>query len=65
MENERCLSNKFQTKKWKAHSQKPEIRKLQDQLKQASKKIQIAVLRLEGIRDGDEDEVRRRRRTRR
>jgi hypothetical protein len=43
----------------KAHNQKLEIKRLQDQLKQASKrkkKIKIAVRRLEGIRDGDEDE---------
>jgi hypothetical protein len=45
MENERCLSNRFQAKKSKAHNQKLEIRKLQDQLKQApKKKTQIASL---------------------
>jgi chromosome segregation ATPase len=58
MENERCLSNKFQTKKSKAHNQKLEIKKLQDQLKQASKKkTQIAVRCLQGIRDQDEEKA--------
>jgi hypothetical protein len=51
MENECCLSNKFQAKKSKAHNQKLEIKKLQDQLKQASKKAQIAARRLEDIRN--------------
>jgi hypothetical protein len=36
---------------------KLEIRKLRDQLKQASKKIQIAVPRLEGIRDQEEEKA--------
>jgi hypothetical protein len=44
-------------KKSKAHNQNLEIKKLQDELKQASKKkTKIAVGRLEGIRDGDRDE---------
>jgi hypothetical protein len=46
-------------KKSKAHNQKLEIKELQDELKQASKrtkKTKIAVRRLEGIRDGDGDE---------
>jgi hypothetical protein len=46
-------------KKSKGHNQKLEIKKLQDELRQASKrkkKTQIAVWRLEGIRDGDQDE---------
>jgi uncharacterized protein YqeY len=46
-------------KKSKAHNQKLEIKKLLDELKQASKrkkKTKIAVWRLEGIRDGDWDE---------
>jgi hypothetical protein len=38
MENDSCFTNKFRVKKSKAHIQKPEIKKLQDQLKQASKK---------------------------
>jgi hypothetical protein len=57
MENERCLSDKFQAKKWKAHDQKPEIRKLQNQLKQVSKETQIAVRRLECIGDEDEEKA--------
>jgi predicted nucleic acid-binding Zn-ribbon protein len=60
MEHERCLSNKFQAKKSNAHNQKFEITKLQDHLKQASKKkkkTQIAVRRLEGIRDLDEEKA--------
>jgi hypothetical protein len=57
MENKHCLSNKFQAKESKAHNQKLEIRKLQDQLKQASKKAQIAVRRLEGIRDQAEEKA--------
>jgi hypothetical protein len=46
-------------KKSKAHNQKLEIKKLQDELKQASKrkkKTKIAVRRFESIRDGAEDE---------
>jgi hypothetical protein len=42
----------------KAHNQELEIKKLQDEPKQASKRkknTKIAVRRLEGIRDGDED----------
>jgi hypothetical protein len=45
-------------KKSKAHNQGLEIKKLQDEPKQASKrkkKTKIAVRRLEGLRDGDED----------
>jgi DNA uptake protein ComE-like DNA-binding protein len=58
MGNERCLSNKFQAKKLKAHNQKLEIRKLQDQLKQASKKkTQIAVRRFGAIREEDEQKA--------
>jgi hypothetical protein len=46
-------------KKSTAHNQKLEIKKLQDGLKQASKRkktTKIAVWRLEGIRGGDKDE---------
>jgi hypothetical protein len=46
-------------KKSTAHNQKLEIKKLQDELKQALKRrktTKIAVRRLEGIRDGDGDE---------
>jgi chromosome segregation ATPase len=58
MENERRLSNKFHAKKSKAHNRKIEIRELQDQIKQAAKKkTQIAVRRLNGIRDEDEDKA--------
>jgi chromosome segregation ATPase len=58
MENERRLSNMFHAKKSKAHNQKLEIRELRDQLKQASKKkTQIAVRRLQGIKDQDEEKA--------
>jgi hypothetical protein len=47
-------------KKSTAHNQKVEIKKLQDGLKQASKRkktTKIAVWRLEGIRDEDEEKA--------
>jgi hypothetical protein len=58
-QNHRQIPVRGKEKKSKAHNQKLEIKKLQDEFKQASKrkkKTKIAVRRLEGNRDGDEDE---------
>jgi hypothetical protein len=58
-QNHRQIQVRGKAKKSKTHNQRPEIKKFQDELKQASKrkkKTKIAVRRLEGIRDGDESE---------
>jgi hypothetical protein len=58
-QNHRQIQVRGKEKKSTAHNQKLEIKKLQDELKQASKrkkKTKIAVWRLESIRDGDGDE---------
>jgi hypothetical protein len=57
-QNRRQIQVRGKEKKSKAHNQKLEIKKLQDELKQSSKrkKTKIAVRRLESIRDGDGDE---------
>jgi hypothetical protein len=58
-QNHRQIQVRGKVKKSKAHNQKFEIKRLWEQLKQASKrkkKTKIAVRRLEGIRDGDGDE---------
>jgi hypothetical protein len=58
-QNCRQIHIRGKEKKSKAHNQKLEIKKLHNEVKQASKrkkKTKIAVRRLEGIRDGDEDE---------
>jgi hypothetical protein len=57
-QNHRQIQVRGEEKKSKAHNQKLEIKKLQDELKQVSKrnkKTKIAVRRLDGIRDGDRD----------
>jgi hypothetical protein len=58
-QNHRQIQVRGKEKKSKTHNQELEIKKLQDELKWGSKrkkKTKIAVWRLEGIRDADEDE---------
>jgi hypothetical protein len=57
-QNHRHIQVRGKEKKLKAHNQKLEIKKLQNELKQASKrKTKIAVRRLEDIRDEDEEKA--------